>query len=159
MDIYVWGTHDCAERKKDFVDDFIKKRERGREERKSFPHTWETRRAKIRQRQKGKTRGTRWTTLSDWSFGLGQKTIQWRFYVRINRSSNPNWSQVRTILHPWNTKEKISRFNQILSFFFFFSLNYFYSSRIWRMSRNFQRRRKTKRWTMEIVIKEEVKVS
>lgn len=28
MDIYVWGTHDCAERKKDFVDDFIKKRER-----------------------------------------------------------------------------------------------------------------------------------
>lgn len=69
-----------------------------------------------------------------------EKTIQWRFYVRINRSSNPNWSEVRTILQfPWNTKErerekKISRFNQILSTPFslsFFPPNRFYSSTIW----------------------------
>lgn len=78
-----------------------------------------------------------------------EKTIQWRFYVRINRSSNPNWSEVRTILQfPWNTKErerekKISRFNQILSTPF--SLSFFLPTVFIRrqsgwVSRNFQRR-------------------
>lgn len=48
----------CTERKKDFVDDSIKKKKK-EGGRKSFPHTWGTRRAKIRQRQKEKTRRTR----------------------------------------------------------------------------------------------------
>lgn len=49
----------CTERKKDFVDDSIKKKKKKEGGRKSFPHTWGTRRAKIRQRQKEKTRRTR----------------------------------------------------------------------------------------------------
>ena len=54
------------ERKKDFCRRFCKKK--GRRE-NPFP----THGDKIRQRQKEETRRSRWTTLSDWSFGLGQK--------------------------------------------------------------------------------------
>lgn len=92
--------------------------------------------------------------------GAKKKTIQWRFYVRINRSSNPNWSEVRTILPPvkyQGERKKISRFNQILSIPFFLPQSFLFVENLADVSRFSDTWNET--WTMEIVIKEEVKVS
>lgn len=99
-------------KKERFCRRFYKKKER-----KSFPHTWRQDRDK-KKRQELDERLYLIDPL-DWS---KKKTIQWRFYVRINRSSNPNWSEVRTILPPvkyQGERKKISRFDQILSIPFF----------------------------------------
>lgn len=137
-------------KKERFCRRFYKKKER-----KSFPHTWRQDRDK-KKRQELDERLYLIDPL-DWS---KKKTIQWRFYVRINRSSNPNWSEVRTILPPvkyQGERKKISRFNQILSIPFFPPQSFLFVENLADVSRFSDTWNET--WTMKIVIKEEVKVS
>lgn len=148
--IYVWGTR-MKERKKDFVDDFIKKRREN-----PFPTHGD--KTETKRKDKNSMNDSIWLIL--W-IGARKKTIQWRFYVRINRSSNPNWSEVRTILPPvkyQGERKKISRFNQILSIPFFPPpQSFLFVENLADVSRFSDTWNET--WTMEIVIKEEVKVS